>query len=1085
MPPKASARPKEQKVVAPAPAKLPPPPEPPSHCAELTFKFNLERAPPPPPRTPVEDATQQTEDVPTPTVDNTFFVLRVGEADQAQVFELAHPHSGAAATSCTAKFAVTESMVRWLAEQRQGLVTMSLCRRADESAEPQAVFGVPLDIAPLLFGWPRVEASFNSHAQGKTSALPTEAVPLVSAMSVSLSSSLPFLPTDLAQSLNPTAVSVLHADGLPATYSGTPFKAPYVELAERCAPVRVVWRLLGQEGATAPRPHAEEIVWRNERKIFLAGDIGIDEMRRRLREEGISLEVRDRDPQPEPLQPEAEQEGEQGGAVEGDPAAAAVEQKVAQKVSPSAPRHRPFGVARYRLGEMVGRQSTDRATYAPEGIRSAPTRRLTLCLDVQPCERPRTRPEPEEEGVEYFAGTYVQSCCQVTVQVEMVAELPPESEATLGAQATSRLGRIVTLIGYKDTHALKAILDTVEEVNSACGLTSAANWENYKDAGKDDLDMISGVQLVDGPTRLFVLEGHAPAFGEDDRPLNAMARLSLLLERTEPNSKTAFTLMDRRLIFTHRCYNSFELPTKLIKLRMPLPKMLLRPEIYQHLRVSDPTRDAVLALARLCAAPTLRVALKHEAFPAAADLLQLQNMYGAVITIRDREGVPFGMGDTDSTRSSARASTVVSTRQSGVSVGKSSGSHSEHEECRKAPTDARNPLYLQALRERAERPPADYIRINKESLPAPVPRAPLPEWYLESIEAVRAQMGGKIVGTYSGQRLNPTEMQKAYLQKRLLEMGNQPGLGAHGRGVHYTYAADYLNAESMGEAEVRPPPPPKQKPWDKSHREAYMPRDGRRSQFEMLQPSATRLRDLDEPWGLDLHEADAEARERHRQRETSAKARFDALPSNQRYLEVGYPGPSVFQQPEEQANAERREMKQGAMETWSSKVAVDDPVLRVSLKHRDKVTQQEKLHGLLLDAPQKKALQKLYRGKYRLESGKHIPGEPSIFMHESTVEGIETFENSLRERLPERWSSTRLANSMGNVSLASTTAPRAQSHALIRSLDFIAGPVREADKRAMGIPVTKETKRFHPPLGEQDRRHTSFSRDAFVLQMSR
>ena len=49
--------------------------------------------------------------------------------------------------------------------------------------------------------------------------------------------------------------------------------------------------------------------------------------------------------------------------------------------------------------------------------------------------------------------------------------------------------------------------------------------------------------------------------------------------------------MDRRMIFTKRGYNTFELPTKLIKLRMPLPEMLVRPEVYQHLRVSDPVRN--------------------------------------------------------------------------------------------------------------------------------------------------------------------------------------------------------------------------------------------------------------------------------------------------------------------------------------------------------------------------------------------------------------------------------------------------------------------------------------------------------------
>jgi len=40
---------------------------------------------------------------------------------------------------------------------------------------------------------------------------------------------------------------------------------------------------------------------------------------------------------------------------------------------------------------------------------------------------------------------------------------------------------------------------------------------------------------------------------------------------------------------------------------------------------------------------------------------------------------------------------------------------------------------------------------------------------------------------------------------------------------------------------------------------------------------------------------------------------------------------------EEQIAAEARDMKQGAIETWSAKVVVDDPVLRVNLKSRDKV----------------------------------------------------------------------------------------------------------------------------------------------------
>jgi len=188
---------------------------------------------------------------------------------------------------------------------------------------------------------------------------------------------------------------------------------------------------------------------------------------------------------------------------------------------------------------------------------------------------------------------------------------------------------------------------------------------------------------------------------------------------------------------------------------------------------------------------------------------------------------------------------------------------------------------------------------------------------------------------------------------------------------------------------------------------------------------------------------------------------------------------------EAQIAAEARELKEGAIESWCNKVVVDDPVLRVSLESRDKVTQQEKLGGALSGAPKKQAIKALYRGKGKMESPGSLLQEPSIFMHESTVEGIAKFENSLRERKPERWSSTRLNASMGNASLNSTTAARSQSHALIRTLDFVAGPAQEADKRAQRIPVTRETKRFHPPLNETDRKQVTFQRDSFAMNMSR
>ena len=89
--------------------------------------------------------------------------------------------------------------------------------------------------------------------------------------------------------------------------------------------------------------------------------------------------------------------------------------------------------------------------------------------------------------------------------------------------------------------------------------------------------------MVDGAARFFLLEAHRAKYSDTGLPLNGMARLEMLLERSAPNSSTAFTLMDSSLAFPKRIYASFEQTTKLIKLRMPLPQLILRPEVYQHL----------------------------------------------------------------------------------------------------------------------------------------------------------------------------------------------------------------------------------------------------------------------------------------------------------------------------------------------------------------------------------------------------------------------------------------------------------------------------------------------------------------------
>ena len=99
--------------------------------------------------------------------------------------------------------------------------------------------------------------------------------------------------------------------------------------------------------------------------------------------------------------------------------------------------------------------------------------------------------------------------------------------------------------------------------------------------------------------RLFLLEGQPAITDPDGTARNGMARLGALFARDEVNSATSFALADTHLLFPNRLYNHFETPTKLIKLRAPLPSLLRRPELYQHMRVKEGCQMALLRLGGL------------------------------------------------------------------------------------------------------------------------------------------------------------------------------------------------------------------------------------------------------------------------------------------------------------------------------------------------------------------------------------------------------------------------------------------------------------------------------------------------------
>jgi len=293
-------------------------------------------------------------------------------------------------------------------------------------------------------------------------------------------------------------------------------------------------------------------------------------------------------------------------------------------------------------------------------------------------------------------------------------------------------------------------------------------------------------------------------------------------------------------------------------------------------------------------------------------------------------------------------------------------------------------------------------------------------------------------------------VQKAAMRKALAEMGKA--------GKAYVYNSDYLHSDSMGEADAYPPKPADEGAlWDAGAGVVRL-KDGTRSRFRALQPSEARVQDLSVPWGLEAADAEVEQATLELERMTGAKARFDALPSRKAYFEPKLANyRSIFQQTEDEIAAEHHVRVQGAIETWQSKVVVDDPTMHVNMRSRDYAPQSDRQKGALDGKPVKKSVRALYRGKNKLTNGNDRPDEPSIFMHESTADGIMAFENSLRAVDKAQWTTTKKFNS---------------------ATDFEAGgrwgnSYYETRPTGNKLKATWEYKRSHAPLTDAEK--TSFS----------
>ena len=414
--------------------------------------------------------------------------------------------------------------------------------------------------------------------------------------------------------------------------------------------------------------------------------------------------------------------------------------------------------------------------------------------------------------------------------------------------------------------------------------------------------------------------------------------------------------MDEYLHFPSRVYNTFEMPTKLMRMRAPLPSLLRRPDVYQHMRVTDGCQAALLCIGGLLRSQSLRHAFKNFCFMEAQALLDLEKKFGGAITVIDREGVPLGgddeMSDEDEHELTAGA---PAPRPPAVRSRRSGSTHRG----RRRPTRTTS---VPRRRQGAGGAPPDRLPEAKHRRPAEAKgasaaatssRASRCQWYLATIPKV-------------GENEQCTRTRAAPQPHRRAE-GEDAGGGRQAPqvGVLPTYYPSLLYCDEIGGASCRRRP---LHPRRLGQQAAGRAQQGRHEvAVPHLQPSAARVEQLGVAYGEEEEEV---ARQFGKEAATeelyglSGCSRWDPLPSKL-YLDADPQKlfQSVFQQTEEQILAETKAMYEGAVETWKSKLVVDDPVFHLTMRSSDKVAQADRYKGILHDPAMKKSLKGLYRKK--------------------------------------------------------------------------------------------------------------------------
>ncbi|XP_055269437.1 uncharacterized protein CFAP92 [Moschus berezovskii] len=360
-------------------------------------------------------------------------------------------------------------------------------------------FSIQLEVLPLLAGWQSVV----SHGSGRSANILD--------CFLMLKTEVPLMTEEQKQDLNPMTIRIKCVSSLP------PQPVPIRELERLCSPVYCRYQFQGAPAhRTEGRPHASRVHFQDVNVIFL-GAMHPGDLREYLEGPPMVVEVHDRDRKPESCSRKPTLFGE-------DPLDAYL--NLQALISPQDTESNPFE-ARERRWDPHG---VARVSFADLLLGH---KYLNLAVPVHSCEPwaaplghgrrsghavgPRGPRDSLLHGP-MPPGDYLEASCLLKLRVDVAVPL----HGGLGGAdpALSQFGRVVFVFESQRLSLLHSLLQDITMINARALALDSYPLEDIqqilstfkirvKIEEQPDLDVLTGIHLLDGKVHLLILEGLA------------------------------------------------------------------------------------------------------------------------------------------------------------------------------------------------------------------------------------------------------------------------------------------------------------------------------------------------------------------------------------------------------------------------------------------------------------------------------------------------------------------------------------------------------------------------------------------------